>query len=170
MAIDKIQSESINLADTFAFTGTVTGVGGANTPAFMANLGSSQSISNNTGTKVNMNTEIFDTDSKYDTSNYRFTPTIAGKYHVFVQLMFTAYGGDGTQAGIKLLKNGNEVQECWERSAYNSNFDFYLKLTSTVVLDDDDYLEVMAVQQSGVSKTIYHGSLYTFWGAYKIIT
>ena len=28
MAIDKIQSESINLADTFTFTGTVTGAGG----------------------------------------------------------------------------------------------------------------------------------------------
>jgi hypothetical protein len=28
MAIDKIQSESINLADTFAFTGTVSGAGG----------------------------------------------------------------------------------------------------------------------------------------------
>jgi hypothetical protein len=36
MAIDKIQSESINLADNFAFTGTVTGAGGANTPAFHA--------------------------------------------------------------------------------------------------------------------------------------
>jgi hypothetical protein len=31
-------------------------------------------------TKVNMNTEFFDSDGKYDTSNYRFTPTIAGKY------------------------------------------------------------------------------------------
>ena len=27
MAIDKIQAEGINLADTFAFTGTVTGAG-----------------------------------------------------------------------------------------------------------------------------------------------
>ena len=27
MAIDKIQAESINLADTFAFTGTVSGAG-----------------------------------------------------------------------------------------------------------------------------------------------
>ena len=34
MAIDKIQSESINLADNFAFTGTVTGAGGDNKPAF----------------------------------------------------------------------------------------------------------------------------------------
>ena len=30
MAIDKIQSESINLADNFAFTGTVTGAGDTN--------------------------------------------------------------------------------------------------------------------------------------------
>ena len=28
-----------------------------------------------------MNTEFYDTDSKYDTSNYRFTPGIAGKYN-----------------------------------------------------------------------------------------
>ena len=36
MAITKIQSESMNLADTYAFTGTVTGAGGSNTPAFFA--------------------------------------------------------------------------------------------------------------------------------------
>ena len=41
MAIDKIQSESINLADNFAFTGTVTGAGGVNTPAFFAKMASS---------------------------------------------------------------------------------------------------------------------------------
>ena len=33
MAITKIQSESLNLADTYAFTGTVTGTPN-NTPAF----------------------------------------------------------------------------------------------------------------------------------------
>ena len=61
MAIDKIQSESINLADTFAFTGTVTGAGGVNTPMFSARLGSnSSSISQNTTTKVVCATEEFD--------------------------------------------------------------------------------------------------------------
>ena len=34
MAIDKIQSESINLADNFAFTGTVTGAAANTTSAF----------------------------------------------------------------------------------------------------------------------------------------
>jgi hypothetical protein len=37
-------------------------------------------VPDNTWTKVNMNTEYFDSDGKYDTSTYRFTPTIAGKY------------------------------------------------------------------------------------------
>ena len=39
MAITKIQSESLNLADTYDFTGTVTGAGGVNTPSFFAYLG-----------------------------------------------------------------------------------------------------------------------------------
>ena len=35
------------------------------TPAFEANLGSDQTVSDNTFTKLNINTEVFDTDSKY---------------------------------------------------------------------------------------------------------
>ncbi len=34
MALTKIESEGLLLSDNFAFTGTVTGAGGANTPAF----------------------------------------------------------------------------------------------------------------------------------------
>ena len=41
MAITKIQSESLNLADTYDFTGTVTGAGESNTPAFSAHRTSS---------------------------------------------------------------------------------------------------------------------------------
>ena len=60
MAIIKTQAEGINLADTFAFTGTVTGAGGVNTPYFHAYLGSDQSLSNNTVTKAQVNTEVVD--------------------------------------------------------------------------------------------------------------
>ena len=38
MAITKIQSESLNLSDTYDFTGTVTGAGGVNTPAFLLRI------------------------------------------------------------------------------------------------------------------------------------
>ena len=40
MALSKIQAESMNLADTYTFTGSVSGAGGVNTPAFKAQLSS----------------------------------------------------------------------------------------------------------------------------------
>ena len=83
MAITKLQAEALNLADTYAFTGTVTGAGGVNTPAFQAYLNSDQNVSSGTQTKVACANVRFDTASCYDTSNYRFTPNVAGKYFVY---------------------------------------------------------------------------------------
>ena len=52
-------------------------------PAFSAYLSASQTISSATFTKVQCNTEEFDTNSNYDNAtNYRFTPTVAGYYQV----------------------------------------------------------------------------------------
>ena len=45
-----------------------------NVPSFMAFLSSDQTLSDNTYTKVQFNTEVYDSDSAYDnSSNYRFT-------------------------------------------------------------------------------------------------
>ena len=57
MAISKIQSESINLADNFAFTGTVTGAGGANTPMFYSYMSGNQTISTGAITKMQFSQE-----------------------------------------------------------------------------------------------------------------
>lgn len=53
-------------------------------PAFSAyRATSNQSITQNTYTKVQLNAEYFDTDNCFDsTTNYRFTPTTAGKYQI----------------------------------------------------------------------------------------
>jgi len=61
-------------------------------PAFEAKGSAEQTgVSDNTWTKVTMNTEIFDTNSMYDAStNYRFTPTVAGKYYVYATVRGTA--------------------------------------------------------------------------------
>src|SRR6056300_1792706 len=86
-----IQDGTVGLADLSA-TGTkdattflrgdntFASAGGANTPAFQATMSGNQNISTGTATKVQFDTEDFDTNSKYDHStNYRFTPTVAGK-------------------------------------------------------------------------------------------
>ena len=60
---------TINLSNA-----TQTGVGGVNTPAFEAYLSARQTISDDTTTKIQFNTEVYDDGSGYDNStNYRFT-------------------------------------------------------------------------------------------------
>ena len=54
-------------------------------PAFSAKRSGTQAISSVVWTKVQFNTEEFDTNSNYDNvTNYRFTPTVAGYYQVTV--------------------------------------------------------------------------------------
>jgi hypothetical protein len=59
-----------------------------NGPAFRAVLSGNQTIPFNTYTKLTFNSEIFDTNNCYDsTTNYRFTPNVAGYYQVSLQIM-----------------------------------------------------------------------------------
>ena len=82
-------------------TGTLAGNG----PAFRAHLSADQSITNNTWTKVQFNTENFDTNSNYDNStNYRFTPTVAGYYQVNFRVRFN--GTSLTTQLAAIYKNG----------------------------------------------------------------
>ena len=62
---------------------TLVAAGLANTPGFEARLTVSQTVSDATQTKVSVNQEVYDSNSCYDTSNYRFTPTTAGKYYCY---------------------------------------------------------------------------------------
>lgn len=73
-------------------------------PAFSAYLSSAQSITSATWTKMTCQTEEYDTNSNYDnTTNYRFTPTVAGYYQVNASVGFTVAA---TLASIGISKNG----------------------------------------------------------------
>lgn len=79
-----------------------TGVAGT-APAFSAYQSSAQTVTLNVQTKVLFQTEEFDTNSNYDTSNSRFTPTVAGYYQVNagVNVATTA-----TTIALTVYKNG----------------------------------------------------------------
>jgi hypothetical protein len=74
----QLQSGGTTIA-TISSTGITTQVGA---PTFSAYRSSTnQSFSANTWTKVQCQTEEWDTNSNYDNAtNYRFTPTVAGYY------------------------------------------------------------------------------------------
>ena len=72
-------------------------------PAFSASQNGDQTVTAETFTKIEFDTEAFDTDSKYDVSNYRFTPTVAGYY----QFNLAMRGASTTINIIALYKNGS---------------------------------------------------------------
>ena len=81
-------------------------------PAFEAYMSSIQeSVVDNTYTKAQIDTEVFDTDNCYDNStNYRFTPTVAGKYFVYAFISFFCTANDAIfYANTAIYKNGTRI-------------------------------------------------------------
>jgi hypothetical protein len=109
MAITKIQSESLNLADTYDFTGTVTGAGESNTPYFTAyNSGNQTGFSSDVITVMAMNTAL-QNGSEYNTSNYRFTPQTAGKFYLWNVVHVVSLDNTGVTAVCQIRKNGSAI-------------------------------------------------------------
>lgn len=75
-----------------------------NGPAFSAYLGGSQTVSNATWTKVQISTELFDTNGNFDTATYRFTPSVAGYYQM--NICWVAYAVS-TAIQLAIYKNGS---------------------------------------------------------------
>jgi hypothetical protein len=82
MALIKVQSEGINLADDFTFGGTVAGAGESNVPFLRAFRNSLFNFSANTNTTVIFNAVTFDSASAFNTSTgiYTIPAGQSGKY------------------------------------------------------------------------------------------
>ena len=169
MAITKIQSESMNLADTYAFTGTVTGAGGVNTPMFFLNKTDSQSISNNTTTKVTFNSELIDTDSAVSSSTFTVPSGQAGKYF-FVFTVTSEQGNDGDYLSAYIYHQGGIYARTLNR--YPANVSLTSIVTATIDLSVGETVEAYVRQNTGSSQTVTGETAEkrtTFTG-YKLIT
>jgi len=142
---------------------TQTGVGGANTPAFLASSTGEVAVANSTETLINnYSVEILDTDGCFSSS--RFTPTTAGYYFIFGTVgsypTWTALNYN-----VMLKKNGTTF-------VYTSNYiEAYPQeqASGIVYLDgSSDYVEVYCSQNSGSSRQI-DGGTHRIFGGYKII-
>ena len=92
-----------------------------NMPAFSAYQSSSQSISNSTFTKIQLQTKEFDTNSNFDnTTNYRYTPTIAGYYQINVGF-YTATGSSPGYATAAAIYKNSSLCIHFNRGTYTIN-------------------------------------------------
>lgn len=131
-------------------TGTVMVSG--NMPAFSAYASVSTSVSNTTWTKIAFQTEEFDTANCFDsTTNYRFTPNVAGYYQVNGQ---TTYGitSNSLWALCAIYKNGTAYK--YGVNALGSGNGLLVSATSLVYLNGStDYIELYSYQNSGSSQS-----------------
>jgi len=169
MAISKIQSESLNLADTFAFTGTVTGAGEANTPAWFANKTDTTSVSNTTNTKCTFNVEVLDTDSAFASSTFTVPSGKAGKYYVFGSTQFDSGINDGKFNVAFIYINGS-IQSKGVLTHGTGGVAISTKVDGIFDLSVGDTVELYCRQNNGSALNLRgeSGEKTTYFGGYKI--
>jgi hypothetical protein len=155
---------------TLSNSGIMTG---QNYPAFHVYLNTTQTISNDTFTVVSFNTESLDTDNAYDTSTYRFTPQVAGKYFIYASIANNPSGSANIQqANIRIRKNGSDITQ-YQFSSGTYPVD-EIQLKSQIIVDlngSSDYVDVRGQQAVSAGTNRFAGDLTlsrTYLGGYRI--
>jgi hypothetical protein len=160
---------------TITNSGTATGFGDDNTPAFLARLSADQSIANATWVKLLINTEMFDSDGTYDNStNYRFTVPSgqAGTYVFWYGTQFNEVTS-GRYSSVVLYVNGTFESSHPSRS--RTAYGYTIKNiqghdnhngTSMMKLIVGDYVEVWVAHNHGSAKNA--GGDETYFGGFKV--
>lgn len=119
-----------------------------NGPAFSAYQSSVQTLSNNSWTKIQLQSEYFDTASAFDqTTNYRFQPSVAGYYQlnaVAQALLFSALG-------VSIYKNGAGLDYAVGTGTSSQLYSTVTQSKLVYLNGSTDYVELYAYQASGGS-------------------
>ena len=165
---------SIPSGVTIANSGTATGFGGTNTPAFRARVTADTTFTTGTYVAVTFPSEDFDTASAYDTSNGRFTVPSgqAGKYFIYSQLLINAgASSELTFARINLYKNGSVIRNAQTYYVSNPIRRTSISLATVEDLSASDYLQIYAyADDTSGNPDLYNDSTNpNYFGAFKII-
>jgi hypothetical protein len=145
-------------------TPNATGI--KNVPTFRAYAGSAVSLANNADTTVIFDTESFDPQSTYDTSNGRFTPAVSGKYFLHANVLLSATNDQGI-FDIYLKKNGSAQATYRARGSGTSTMS--IQISDIVESDTDDYFIIQVYQNTGGSINASSGEAGTYFQGYKLI-
>ena len=130
---------------------------------------SDQSIpGSSTPTKITLDTEEYDTDNTFDsTTNYRHTPTKAGKWLYFGSVRYQ----DGVTARLEtvmIYKNGNAI--AIGQSLTGNQISLSRVIPTSVVVNMNgttDYIELMAMGSDATARTVFADATATYlYGVY----
>ena len=160
---------------------TYAAAGGENTPAFSVSKSATQSLTNNTTTKITFNTEYLDTDGAFASDKFTCPVGKAGQYFMTMKLLFWKNSANYLKdmqispylnGGPISLGNGNgEANTSFIMGATYAEITQMNMITSFVVtLAETNYVEcyAKAITVNSGAPGIY--SYYTNWSGYKLIT
>ena len=157
---------------TIANAGTATGFGVAGTNLFKATMSANQSsVSANTWTKALFNTDTFDTDNVFDTSNNRFIAPAAGKYFFVAKIYIFPNNANGTKGYSRFYKNGSALSLAVEVSALGGSNPYLSEFTmnNSFIADlaQNDYIEFYGRFDTG-SGTVSFDKTESYFAGYRI--
>ena len=143
-----------------------------NGPIFSAYQSGTQTVSNNTMTKILFDTENFDSNSNFASS--RFTPTVAGYYVFTNSLSIANFTNSGTNEFAQYLyKNGSHASSDCVSTGQNSiftlaqgaghNLFFNNTFGPAYANGSTDYFEIYLEHNTGGSRTV-NASVTAFSG------
>ena len=124
-----------------------TGVAGTG-PAFSAFQSTAQTLTTSTFTRMNFQTEEFDTNNNFASS--RFTPTVAGYYQVSAFI----YYGNGSGTNITNIGKNGGIYKRIDNSPSPANSGVGGGSCIVYCNGTTDYLEVFGFQNQGTDLTL----------------
>lgn len=127
------------------------------TSAYMST--NQSSLTNNSWTKLNLNTVSYDVGSNFDTTNHKFIAPVTGLYRIRGVVHFTSVIAT-KQYGAALYKNGSAIKYAFGHSSTTD--DISIPVDTEVFLKQNDYIELFANPNAGASTVAaLSGSQYT---------
>lgn len=130
-------------------------------PCFNVYSNQNQTLTSAVWTKIQLNTALFDTNSNFNTTTYRFTPSVAGYYHFDCGV--AALVGSNQALMASIYKNGNEAAKAFNYSnTVNLLDDWSVNLSTLLYMNGStDYIELYAYVV-GSNLTVNYSSGWTW--------
>lgn len=143
-----------------------TPAGASSGPTFRAYKNADQTFNANTITKVQIDTESWDTDNCFDpTTNYRFTPNKSGYYQVNLALSINQ--NDTNKPAIAIIyKNGAQYININIAAPAQANTESLGAGGDVIYFNGTtDYIEAYAYSESGTARKVVGGSINNYFSA-----
>jgi len=166
--------DTINIPSgaTITNSGTANNFGGTNTPYFEAYLASNQTLSDNTDTKLNFDTESYDSGGMYDTTNKRFLPTVAGKYFIYFQVTYDKQAVDQFHNCHTYIKFNGSTYKTYYCDFYDNYTPYALVVSGHTIINfngSSDYVEIFGNFNVTSGTGVVNNASFSTFGGYKII-